>query len=82
MEQYILNAPKFSMKNRKAVESSQLCGCYQCLEIFLPKEIVNWTDQHKTAICPKCGIDSVLTEQNLTLTKDNLKKLFDYWFAK
>lgn len=41
-----------------------MCGCFNCLEIFSPELINQWFDTQgngdKTALCPYCGIDSVL----------------------
>jgi hypothetical protein len=36
------------------------CTCYHCLRVFLPSEIITYEDMGATAICPACGIDSVL----------------------
>lgn len=36
------------------------CGCYYCLEIVNGTDITETCDNGLTAICPKCGIDSLL----------------------
>ncbi len=38
------------------------CGCFYCLSTFPGAEIREWIDEGTTALCPKCGIDSVLSE--------------------
>ena len=48
------------MKNREILEKSELVGCFYCLKIFNPSEIKEWIDDEQTAICPYCGIDSVM----------------------
>jgi hypothetical protein len=37
-----------------------VCGCFFCLRTYPSSEIVDFTDQGKTAFCPHCGIDAVL----------------------
>lgn len=54
------SAHRHSMKNRTELESSNACGCVHCLGLFAPDEVRKWTDEGQTALCPKCGIDSVL----------------------
>ncbi len=72
----IKNAPIQSMKNRKLLETTKECGCYSCLEVFDPKLIQQWTDQSQTAICPFCGIDSIIIETD----KKVLEAAKKYWF--
>jgi hypothetical protein len=48
--------------NRHELGSSKICGCFYCLAIYSPWEIDEWADDNQTAICPKCGIDSVIGE--------------------
>lgn len=53
-----------------AILKSKVCGCFYCLSIFTPGEIEEWIEEPedcprgpgKTAICPRCGIDSVLPD--------------------
>ena len=53
-----------TFRNEKQVHDSRTCGCFYCGEIFSPEEVVEWCDDDgrgdRTAICPYCGIDSVL----------------------
>ncbi len=48
--------------NRTLLRKSDLCGCYQCGEIFKPSVLQpeDWTDGGETALCPHCGMDSVI----------------------
>lgn len=53
------------MVHREAILQSDACGCYYCLARFAPAEIVAWTDVDEqgvgqTALCPRCGVDSVV----------------------
>jgi hypothetical protein len=75
-----------------ALLASDLCGCFYCLEIFDPDEIMDWieegpgkttdiTDNGQTALCPKCGIDSVIgSASGYPITSEFLQRMKDYWF--
>ena len=49
-----------SFKARKEIENAELCGCYCCERMYVPETILDWVDNNLTAICPRCGIDSVV----------------------
>jgi len=59
-------AHRHSASHRAEVESSDVCGCFYCCELFSPAEIEEWIDEVEegkggtTALCPRCGIDSVV----------------------
>ncbi len=77
----IEEASKYSIRNRKQVENSSICGCYYCLKIFKPKEINDWIDNDTTAMCPYCDIDSVLgNASGYEITEEALEELHKYWF--
>ena len=80
----IINAHKFSSDNYDALENDSLCGCFYCTSIFNPEEIEGWLispEGRKTAICPHCGIDSVIGESSgCPITKDFLEEMRKYWF--
>lgn len=80
----IIEAHKFSSNHKKELMSDEKCGCFFCLEIFDPKEIKDWVkDTMETAICPYCGIDSVIGESSgYPITKDFLKKMKTYCFRR
>lgn len=67
---------KLFTNNRMELESAEKCGCFNCLKIFSPIEIVEWLDGGMTACCPFCGIDSVIAESNeVKLDYDMLKAI-------
>ncbi len=67
--------------NIKALKNSDRCGCFYCKSIYDPKEITDWVDSGKTALCPHCGIDSVIYDtEKYPLTTAFLRKMHDYWF--
>jgi len=78
----VIEAHKYSSNHKTQLLKDKKCGCFYCLSIFNPQEIVEWVpDTHGTAICPHCGIDSVIGEgSNYPITVEFLKKMKDYWF--
>ena len=53
--------------NREEILTGNVCRCIFCLSAYPPSEIDEWIDEVSqdeiTAICPICGIDSVLGDQ-------------------
>jgi hypothetical protein len=73
------------MGNRDEILSSERCGCFYCVEIFLPIEVKEWTDEKEgvgqTALCPRCGIDAVIgSESGYPTTTKFLKLMRSHWF--
>lgn len=76
-----ITAHKWSGWNRSDLKKSDLCGCFYCLEVFPPNEIQDWTDDGDTALCPKCGIDSVIgSVSGYPIQREFLSKMHDHWF--
>lgn len=83
----LARAHKDSIRNRERIEQSKQCGCFYCLRVYPPSEIVEWTDDRvealsgKTAICPYCGIDSVLGDSTgIVLSPEFLNDMYSHWF--
>lgn len=77
-------AHKKAFQNEPLVQIAKDCACFCCLEHFPPSAIYGWVDDklHRTAMCPKCGIDSVLTEETLDRVPDDfLKALQKVYFG-
>ena len=72
-----------SNDNRRMVEKSDLVGCFFCGEIYLPSEVKEFIGRNTTAMCPKCGIDSVIPDValNEALNIGILQQMFDRWFG-
>lgn len=51
---------RLSYRNRASVAAATRCGCFYCQAVFSGDEVRNWVDDDRTALCPRCGIDSVL----------------------
>ena len=82
----IIEAHEFCSNHRNSILKSKVCGCFYCLELFAPNEILDWIDMDKdgigqTALCPKCGIDAVIGSNDIKdLNKDFLTKMNNDWF--
>lgn len=76
-------AHKHSRLNHDEILRSNQCGCYYCLEVFDPKRIVKWVEKGQTALCPECGIDSVIGSESGYSVDDEqfLKRMYDHWFG-
>jgi hypothetical protein len=81
LEDYI-EAYKYSAKHKEQLLKDDKCGCFYCLKIFNPKEIEDWVeDISGTAICPYCGMDSVIGESSgYPITQEFLERMNGYWF--
>lgn len=79
-EKLAREAPIYAMKNKKFIDESEMCGCYNCTNIFSKNDIIQWTDNGKTAICPHCIVDTVLSQSYMPLDKESLQKIHNYWF--
>ncbi|MEG2935162.1 MAG: cytoplasmic protein [Clostridium sp.] len=77
-----IKAHEYSSNNKSQLEQDEVCGCFYCLSIFNPEEIEEWIDDGEgTAVCPYCGMDSVIGESSeYPITKAFLGKMKDYWF--
>lgn len=60
------NAHRECSCNHDLLQAAESCGCFHCLAVFPPTLIDEWIDESladgrtgPTALCPKCGIDSV-----------------------
>lgn len=77
----LLEAHNYSFKNRKQLEKDKKCGCFYCCKIFNPKDIEEWCDDEDTAICPYCGIDSVIGESSgYPIDEKFLSDMKKHWF--
>jgi hypothetical protein len=75
-------AHKSSLSHKEEILASDVCGCFYCGETYPPKEIEEWIEEKssETAICPKCGIDSVLSSKHPINDRVFLDEMNSYWF--
>jgi len=82
MEPDHIAAHKFSSNHKSDLRKDGVCGCFYCLETFDPRAITDWVpDKSGTAICPYCGIDSIIGESSgYPIATEFLKRVRDHWF--
>lgn len=84
----ILEAHKHCANHRKELEMSEICGCFYCCSVFGSLEIKDWCDEDegaigRTAMCPKCGIDSVIgSASNFPIETVFLESMKAHWFGE
>ncbi len=78
-----------SSKHRDEILGGRSAACFYCLTAFEVTSIKDWIDGDQTALCPHCGIDSVLPEAAFDLLewKDHtrseiLVSMRNYWFGR
>lgn len=82
---HLESAHRRSSGHRDEILASELCGCLYCRQTFPPSEIEHWIDEvadvATTALCPRCGVDSVIgSRSGIALTPEFLREMHDYWF--
>jgi len=82
--QLLTAAHDASANHEDVLGRSDVCGCFYCLKTFPPSEIGEWVEEPtggRTAVCPHCGIDSVLgSASGFPLTQEFLEAMCEYWF--
>ena len=71
------------MNNREELQHGNVCGCFYCGQIYSPKLISEWVPDvdGQTAVCPFCGIDSVIgNASGYPIQKELLDRMRRYWF--
>nr|WP_315466198.1 hypothetical protein [uncultured Rhodoferax sp.] len=89
----IITAHSHCSSHRVEVLTSSVCGCFYCLDIFAPTAIKDWVDfppdapedqqldMGTTALCPSCGIDSVIgSNSGYPITAAFLSEMRKHWF--
>ncbi len=85
---------QYSAHHREMMGRSERAGCFYCLAEFEPTDITEWVDwpDHVgdgqenelgvTAVCPRCGIDSVLpSAAPITWDSTLLAEMHECWFS-
>jgi hypothetical protein len=81
-----IRAHAASSQHRGQIMKSSICGCFCCLSMFAPDDIEDWVDVDETgigqtALCPRCGIDSVLgSASGYPVTPELLRRMSAHWF--
>lgn len=68
--------------NRDEIAESVQCGCFFCRAIFDAKTPMEFVEDNRTALCPNCGIDSVIGDKaGYQITNEFLTAMFRKWFS-
>ncbi len=91
----LLAAHRHASHNRSEIEGSTLCGCFCCVQVFAPSEIVAFAgldaadfanpDSLKggTALCPRCGSESVIGDRSgYRIDAQFLGRMNEAWHQK
>lgn len=76
---HLIEAHKRCNRNKPVLEQGEDASCFYCCTTFKVAGIKEWIRSEQTALCPRCGIDSVLPG---LLEQSFLQEMQDYWFGK
>ncbi len=77
----VRTAHTHSSRHRDQILHSAVCGCFYCCGMFAPDKIEEWIDDSQTALCPLCGIDSVIPDASgFPITAQFLAAMKAHWF--
>ena len=70
--------------NWQLVKKSKMCGCICCCRTYSASDVVDWCneqDGNRTAICPRCDVDSVIPDASgWSLDEEFLTEMKRWWF--
>ena len=66
--------------NKELIITSKTCYCFYCKEKFDSTEVVEYIDNGQTALCPKCGVDTVLPDSIKEVNDKVIDEMNKYWF--
>ena len=70
----------YATHNKELIEKSDRCYCFHCKSIMESREIERYLEE-KTALCPKCGIDSIIPDViDESIDETVISEMRDYWF--
>jgi hypothetical protein len=89
----VVEAHTHGSRHGEEMARSAQAGCFYCCAVFSPSEISDWLDEaagdlsgavasESTALCPRCGIDSVIGDASGFPVTDPqfLKDMNRFWF--
>jgi hypothetical protein len=86
-EAALVDAHGHSSLHGDEIAASSICGCFHCLGTYAPAQITKWLDDcidgvdGRTALCPICGIDSVIgSASSYPITEAFLGAMRRRWF--
>jgi hypothetical protein len=80
---FLEQAHDATRNNEATIALSDQVGCFYCGRVYKATKIKEWTDAKTTALCWKCGIDSVIPDASgYPLHPVFLKLMELYWFGR
>ena len=71
----------YSSHNKDLIAVSMKCYCFYCKEVVDAYEITDYADNGQTAICPRCGIDSIIPDSiEEGVDNSTISDMNEYWF--
>lgn len=82
IEDDLKRAHRHSAWHLTELDASRDCGCFCCCAVFARAEIVDWSDDGQTALCPRCGINAVIGDAAPfpVTSAAFLARMNRYWF--
>ncbi|PPD41354.1 MAG: hypothetical protein CTY15_13735 [Methylocystis sp.] len=79
----VLEAHERCSMHKDEILGSRFCGCFSCLGVYPPSRIEDWCDDGDTALCPVCGVDSIIGDRSGLPAADAnfLSMMKSYWFG-
>jgi hypothetical protein len=75
-------AREHASRHRVEIQESPRCACYFCFHRFPNTEIKAWIDTDQTALCPACGVDSVIgSASKHRIDERFLRQMHTHFFA-
>ena len=69
----VLSYSQYICHNKLHVQASTECGCVYCLGRINPADIDEYTADD-SAICPNCGIDTIVPNSLIQYTSEDLRR--------
>lgn len=71
----------YSSHNKDLVTASGKCYCFYCKAVVSSYLVKDFADHGQTAICPRCGIDSMIPDSvDEVLNENIISEMNEYWF--
>jgi len=73
----------YCWENRELLAKVKRAGCFSCRSLIRVRDIRDWTDNGRTALCPRCEIDAIIPSgQGFKINKKLLGILHKYAFKE
>ena len=80
-EEQLKRLHTYSSHNRNLVLMANRCCCFCCQRSMDSREIQHYTNNGQTALCPKCGIDSIIPDSvGESIDQATIAEMHEYWF--